>query len=229
MVLGIKMKIIFLGDSITQGIGVNDPQDAYVELVRRTLSCQIVNAGMGSTRIARSRTAWAEPHWHTLDFNARAQVLPPDCDFCIVFGGTNDYGDGDNPIGHEEDTGFDTFTGALQHLTDTLIARYGKEKLLFVIPCRRYREEAHPASYSDVMVEPFVHFVDRMIAVLEKKQIPYLDLYHDPAMPRPLTTDNQGCFRDGLHPNECGHRHIAERILAYLHTVRPELPDRIES
>lgn len=223
------MKIIFLGDSITQGIGVENPQDSYVELVRRALSCQVLNAGMGSTRIARSRTAWTEPHWHTLDFNARAQVLPPDCDFCIVFGGTNDYGDGDIPVGEETDSGYNTFAGALNHLTDSLIARYGKERLLFLVPCRRYREEAHPATYSDVTVESFSCFVNMMITVFRKKQIPYLDLYHDSAMPQPLTTNNQGCFRDGLHPNEQGHRHIAERILTYLHTIRPELPYRIES
>ena len=211
-----NVKIIFLGDSITQGVGVDRREDSFAETVGRELHCQILNAGMGSTRIVRSDTGWEEPHWHTLDFNARAEVLPPDCDYCFVFGGTNDYGDGDAPVGSEDDLCFYTFAGAVNILTDKLINKYGPDKLVFITPCRRYSEEAHISTHGNKAVAPFSEFVEMLIGILDRKNIRYIDLYNDPGMPKPSGVSNEGCFRDGLHPNEKGHRHIADRIIEFI-------------
>ena len=100
-----RVKLIFLGDSITQGVGASDQAHSFVGIVEKETGARVLNAGMGSTRIAASDLQWDEPHWHALDFVTRAAVLPDDCDFIFVFGGTNDYGDGDAPVGDETDKG----------------------------------------------------------------------------------------------------------------------------
>ncbi len=207
------MDIIFLGDSITQGVGSAKYEDCYVELVKRETGCRAINAGMGSTWISRSTTMWQEPHWPALDFNARAAALPDTCDICFVFGGTNDYGDGDNPVGDINDDGYYTFAGAVNNLIDSLSAKYGRERIVFITPCRRFFEDSHKATYSDKTVEPFPNFVNMLIKILEKKNVRYIDLYNDPEMPKPLSTSNEGCFVDGLHPNDKGHRHIADKVI----------------
>ena len=49
------MKILFLGDSITAGAGLAFPEDSFPSLVGKKLNCEIINYGVGGTRIARQR------------------------------------------------------------------------------------------------------------------------------------------------------------------------------
>lgn len=103
---------------------------SFVGIVEKETGARVLNAGMGSTRIAASDLQWDEPHWHALDFVTRAAVLPDDCDFIFVFGGTNDYGDGDAPVGDETDKGVNTFAGAVNRLITLLTAKYGRERVV---------------------------------------------------------------------------------------------------
>ena len=48
----------------------------------------------------------------------------PDADIVVVFGGTNDFGWGDAPLGTMEDRREDTFYGAYHLLLQKLIDRY---------------------------------------------------------------------------------------------------------
>lgn len=74
----------------------------------------------------------------------RAAVLPDDCDFIFVFGGTNDYGDGDAPVGDETDKGVNTFAGAVNRLITLLTAKYGRERVVVHHPVPEiFRREAH--------------------------------------------------------------------------------------
>ena len=210
------MKLIFLGDSITQGVGASDHAHSFVGIVEKETGARVLNAGMGSTRIAASDLQWDEPHWHALDFVTRAAVLPDDCDFIFVFGGTNDYGDGDAPVGDETDKGVNTFAGAVNRLITLLIAKYGRERVVFITPCRRYSEEAHFCRVNGAYVAPFPEYAGMLKSLLEKHGIRYIDLYSDPEMPKPESTSETACFRDGLHPNDRGHRHIADRVIYFL-------------
>lgn len=210
------MKLIFLGDSITQGIGASEYAGSFVALVEKETGAVVLNAGMGSTRIVPSDFQWDEPHWHALDFLTRAAMLPDDCDHIFVFGGTNDYGDGDAPVGDETDTSVNTFAGAVNRLIALLTAKYGRERVVFITPCRRCSEEAHFCRVNGAYVAPFPEYVGMLKKLLENHGIRYIDLYSDPEMPKPESTSETACFRDGLHPNDRGHRHIADRVINFL-------------
>ena len=50
----------------------------------------------------------------------RLETMQEEGDLIVVFGGTNDYGHGDVPIGLETDTTLDTFSGNVRILVDNI-------------------------------------------------------------------------------------------------------------
>ena len=88
-------KINFLGDSITEGCCATTPELGYVEVMKQLYGLQKVrNYGIGGTRIARQLKPSAEPRWD-LDYLSRVPEMDEEADVVVVFGGTNDFGDGD--------------------------------------------------------------------------------------------------------------------------------------
>ena len=49
------MKLAFLGDSITEGVGASSLETNYVSQVGKMLGCEVLNYGIGGTRIARKK------------------------------------------------------------------------------------------------------------------------------------------------------------------------------
>ncbi len=91
------MKIAFWGDSITQGSGASSLEFGFVEQVGKKLNCQVINYGLGGTRIART-TVPNVYHCLDIDFNLRVPLFDKNVDKFFVFGGTNDYGQGHAPM-----------------------------------------------------------------------------------------------------------------------------------
>ena len=121
------MKILFLGDSITQGVGASSDKFNYVSRVRDTLSAEVINYGVSGTRIGRQTYMNFTPMFN-YDFRLRAEIMEKTCDMVFVFGGTNDYGHGQLHIGDVSSSGEDTFVGNLKLLIEYLIEKYGKKK-----------------------------------------------------------------------------------------------------
>ena len=61
----------------------------------------------------------------------------------FVFGGTNDYGHGILHLGDNESRDENTFVDNLRMLVEYLSKKYGKEKLCFFLPLRRYDEDGY--------------------------------------------------------------------------------------
>ena len=96
-------KAVFLGDSITEGVGVSDISKGYVNLVKEGLGlAEAYNRGISGTRFAH-QSAHSEEASFDKDFISRVEELPTDVDLVVVFGGTNDYGHGDAPFGDFSD------------------------------------------------------------------------------------------------------------------------------
>ncbi|MBQ8658230.1 MAG: SGNH/GDSL hydrolase family protein [Clostridia bacterium] len=158
------MKLLFLGDSITEGVGAFAPEKNYVNLVARKLDCEVLNYGVSGTRIAR-RKKRSEPLSFDWDFVSRATVMEREADLIFVFGGTNDYGHGDAEIGEKGSFDPYTFCGSVNALISYLVSSYGKEKLCFILPLRRYDEVG-------IRRKSLEEFVDILrAAVKEKKSI----------------------------------------------------------
>ena len=134
------MKILFLGDSITAGVGASKSEYTYVSLVQSTLGCEVKNYGVSGTRIAPQKTPSADIRCDET-FLMRAKTMDRDADAVFVFGGTNDYGHGDAEIGDFENKNPDTFIGAFYELIAYLVWVYGKNKLHFILPLPRYNQE----------------------------------------------------------------------------------------
>jgi lysophospholipase L1-like esterase len=135
-------------------------------------------------------------------------AMDKDADMVFVFGGTNDFGHGNAEIGKKGDTDPYTFYGGMENLTNYLLSTYGKEKVCFLLPLRRAVEERADG-------RTLLDYVEVIKEVLIEKGIDYLDFY-DNGLPKPISTQPDEYFADGLHPNDAGHDWVAEQVANYL-------------
>lgn len=205
-------KVNFLGDSITWGGCASAIENCFVDVMKRRYGlAEARNYGISGTRIARQHTP-SEAAVYDQDFCGRAGSMEKDVDVTVVFGGTNDYGHGDAPMGGEEDRTPDTFIGACHFLFQTLLESYPGAKTVVLTPLRRLDQDT-PKGERGLRLEDYVNQIRR---IAEGYGIPVLDLYEasairasDPETAARLTTD-------GLHPNDAGHAILAEEIGEYL-------------
>ena len=107
--------INFLGDSITEGVGVSSPDKLFHALLKDELGLgEARNYGISGTRFAIQKGTPNRPKDDYVDVNSYSERFDKmeDADMVVVFGGTNDYGHGDAPIGGFSDRTPDTFYGA---------------------------------------------------------------------------------------------------------------------
>ena len=207
------MQINFLGDSITEGAGASSHEKMYTAIVCSRLGAKENNFGKGGTRIAPQIHKAGDPFGE--NFILRAKTMPKDADFTFVMGGTNDYGHGDAPLGAVDDAARDTFCAAFADLARYMRDNFGKEKVCFLLPLPRYDQDNPYGDGSKKRPqEPLSAYIAAEKAILEKFELPYLDL--SDAFPVPERADSTAFTIDGLHPNDKGHSLIAERLVAYL-------------
>ena len=213
-------KIIdFLGDSITEGVGVTDrANNRFDKRIERECGLKATyNYGIGGTRLAYQHKASTEkPRWD-LYFCGRAYDLNKSADVIVVFGGTNDYGHGDAPFGTLEDTDPMTYCGAVYWLMNFLKTNYPNAQIVFMTPARRKGDLAkskNPKKYSDC--QPLVEYCKVIEEQGAKFGIPVLNLYENlPIDPNDEEQRNRYTI-DGLHFNDEGHALIAEQLIKFL-------------
>ena len=213
------MKINFLGDSITEGAGATLAQNRYVNVVKELLGCEVRNYGVSGTRFAR-QSKYSPANVWDYDFMMRMEIMAnidPDADFVFVFGGTNDFGHGDAPLGKMGDKTPYTFYGATAIIAEFLLRKYGKDRLCFMLPIRRHREDNVMGDGGNKK-EPgpiLCEYVAAIVDVLEHYGVSYIDLFND-FIPTPMVGGASEYFVDGLHPNDKGHKMIAEKVVEYI-------------
>ena len=205
------MKLAFLGDSITEGYGASAIDLRYVEQVKKLLGAEVINYGIGGTRLARQLARTSSSHAHDVDFNMRTPLLDKTADKIFVFGGTNDYGHGVAPIGNVGDYDAFTFHGAINMLFSTLIGMYGKDNVIIMLPLKRYCMNT-PNTISNLRLADYVEIIKYYVDYYGLK---YIDLFND-CLPEPDTNVPSEFFTDGLHPNDKGHKLIAEKICEFI-------------
>lgn len=202
--------VVFLGDSITAGSSAtSDDKVFHAVLKRETGIKEIINLGAGGTRIARQKTPSEEAIYDN-DFNLRYDENGKHGDVIFIFGGTNDFGHGDAPIGTPEDDTFYTFCGALNALLKKAINDYGKENVILITPLHRVGENnlrGEGKKPSDG--EPLSEYVKAEKAVAATLGVKIIDLWNEKTL-NPNDKDNLKLFADGLHPNDDGHKLLAE-------------------
>lgn len=205
------LKINFLGDSITEGAAASEASKTFISLVGNLLKCEVRNYGIGGTRIARQQKPSAVPLYDKY-FASRVSAMKKDADFVFVFGGTNDYGHGDAPMGKMGDNTPDTFYGAMNNLLDELLKFYRKDQIVFMLPLYRLNESnPYGEGLLKVVREPLQHYRDTMVEVLKDRNIKVLDIKDEIGKP-----EKNPLIADGLHPNELGHKKIADLVVNYI-------------
>ncbi len=208
-------RINFLGDSITVGCCAAAPGGGFVEVMkRRYVLAEARNYGISGTRIARQHTPSAEPEFDR-DFCSRVGEMDADADMVVVFGGTNDHGHGDAPMGSAEDRTPDTFMGACHCLYNSLLARFPEAKIVILTPLHRVDEDT-PKGERGLILEDYVNQIKKTAAIYG---LPVLDLYESSAIRANDPVTAARLSTAGLHPNDEGHAILAGEIAAYLQTL----------
>lgn len=213
--------INFLGDSITEGVGVLQPEiNRYdMRLLRMANLKRVNNYGVGGTRLAYQHRPSANPRFD-LCFCGRAYLMDPSADINVVYGGVNDYLHGDAPIGREGDTTPETFHGAVEFLMTNLQSAYPAQ-VVFATPARCYYHiyytEKSPAENKLPDAMPLEGYVKIIRAAAARHGIPLLNLFddlpYDPlAHPEQIST----LTKEGLHFNDDGHALLAEAFYQFL-------------
>lgn len=208
--------VAFLGDSITQGVGVTNLENRYDNRLQKRFDFTRRNYGLSGTRLAYQSTPTLDNPQFDLYFPGRAQPIPEDNDLIVVFGGTNDYGHGRAPFGTFDDKTPTTYCGAIRFLIKILKPK--TKKLVFMTPCSRKEGNTHPAFLSPDK-KMFNEYIDMMIEICKDEGIDVFDLYRagpDATIPEICTK----YFPDGLHPNDDGHEVIAKLLGDYLENLK---------
>ncbi|MGN1019212.1 MAG: SGNH/GDSL hydrolase family protein [Aristaeellaceae bacterium] len=209
-------KINFLGDSITEGHGTSGEDSFFTTLIARETGAICRNYGIGGTRIARQTVPSANPR-HDLDFPGRVDQMDPDADIVVVFGGTNDFGHGDAPLGCMADRGVYSFYGGLHTLYTRLIERYPAARIVVLTPLHRLNEDNPRGDGNKPQdVATLKEYVAIIRQVAEYYSLPVLDLFAASGMQPRVPVIQQRYIPDGLHPNDAGHRLLAEQIISFL-------------
>ncbi len=207
-------KINFLGDSITEGVGVTDISRVYWNLLAENSGCISRGYGISGTRIARQQKPDGEPHDDY--FALRIPKMDADADVVVIFGGTNDYGHGDAAMGKMSDRTDDTFYGALHNLYTGIIKKYPKAQFVVMTPTHRVEESRVYNNWGVRNVGSLEDYVNVISEVASYYKIPVLDLFRASGI-EPEDEANRNMYApDGLHPSDAGHVLIYKALSEFL-------------
>jgi len=211
-------KIVFLGDSITQGVGTSSDEARFSNLIEKNEGAICVNYGISGTRLAYQHKPSDEPSFD-LCFIDRVDEMDADADIVVVFGGTNDFGHGDAAIGHFEDRDPYTFYGAVHTLITKLITKYPTAQIVFLTPLHREFEQNYIVKGGVERYSTLKEYVEILRELLEYYSLPTLDLYRCGRMQPLVPIVKEMYMPDGLHPNDAGHVLLTEMITAFLKQI----------
>ena len=216
----------FLGDSITEGCGTSGADKTFHAVLAKKAGMKIArNYGIGGTRIADQKDRSQDPD-RNRSYCERFPSMDDDASLIVVFGGTNDFGHGDAPFGDFSDNTEYTFCGACKRLFQKLIDKFGKEKIIVILPLHRFGEDNLFGDGSKkIPSKPLEAYVRAIREIARGFELAIIDLWEEERL-NPNRKGSESNFADGLHPNPLGHRILAEKIKEKLESFGREYEDR---
>ena len=205
--------VAFLGDSITEGVGASCVENRFTDVFARLTGGVALNYGVSATRIARQKVVTED--LCDRDFNMRVEEMDASADVVVVFGGTNDFGHGDAPIGRFTDNTVYTFYGALHVLYRQLLERFPEKDIIVLTPLHRLSENV-TINERGIPCEPLKKYVEAIREVAEYYSLPVLDLWKMSGMQPSVDVIREKYMPDGLHPSDLGAAKIADKLRDFL-------------
>ncbi len=218
-------KVNFLGDSITEGVGVSDQNNRYDNALARLLELsQVNNYSISGSRLAHQVFPSAKPRYD-LCFCGRAYDMDKTADMVIVYGGVNDYIHGDAPFGEIGDTNPSTFCGGVYFLMSFLRETYGNKPIIFLAPARCFLrheiDDRFPSTHAAKRVagKELRAYVDAILETAKEFDVKVLDLYNDLGIDPHDPQQFETYTKDGLHFNDAGHGVLANKLKEFIETL----------
>lgn len=219
------LKVNFLGDSITEGVGASSPETVYHAVLKREAKlAEARNYGVSATQFAFQETDCGEfKKGDNIDKNCfcnRFSAMDTDADLVVVFGGTNDYGHGTAKIGCFDDRTPDTFYGACHFLFEGLVKKYLHKTIVVMTPLHRKYERTVPMLKRNMGDYGILKkYVDIIREVAEYYSLPVLDLFATSGLQPEIEEVMNEFIPDGLHPNDNGNAVIARKLKSFLEVL----------
>ena len=212
---------LFLGDSITEGVrGTTSKEKGYPYIFASLSGANVYEYGVGGTRLAYQMKPTLHKPRHDMYFASRVLDMREKADYVVVFGGSNDFAGGDAPLGNFGDTTPLTFYGALHDLYARLQAKYPQATIFAVTPLHRGEELERLNSVGCERIGGMEPYANAIRQVAKAFGIIVIDAYRDWEI-NPLIDEQRETYfsKDGIHPNDNGHKYIAERLLEFMENI----------
>lgn len=206
-----------VGDSITEHNFRTSKN--YHDYIKDKIAITVNNYGVSGTGYITPATAGTEI------YNRIGSLATSD--LISVFAGTNDWG-GNKTLGTFGDTGTTTVYGGIYTVINNLITNFPTKTITVFTPLPRSDSYGTVSPANNTASTPYSlrDVADAVIKVANHFGIPCLDLYRTANLPVWNATANDYYFKatgqpspDGLHPNDNGHKVLADKILAFLNTL----------
>lgn len=217
-------RVTFIGDSITEGVGVKDLKNRYDNRLKDMYGLAVAyNHGISGSRIAHQSHPSDCPR-ADLCFCGRAYDLEDDADIAVVYGGINDYAHGDAPFGKVGDTTPATFCGAVYFLMKLLSEKYAGKTIVFLTPAHSFyngQDETKPSGQPCKAPDacPVADYVRVIEETAPAFGVHVLNLYENLPVDPNRPEDFKAYTADGLHFNDEGHAVLARTLGAYLENL----------
>lgn len=202
-----------VGDSITEHNFRTTKN--YQDYISDRIGCIALNYGMGGTGYYAGDPGMA--------IKDRIGSIDSSADLVTIFAGTNDWALTNIPLGVFGDTDPNaTMYGAIYYTINALINRFPTKILGVITPLPRIENYG---SFANLNGPGYTleQLSNAIIKVCQNFSLPCLDLYHNSNIPVWNSTANDYYFTppgqhtaDGLHPNDNGHKVIADKVLAFI-------------
>lgn len=185
-----SMIIACVGDSITNGYGVNNRKDTWVSLLATKLDVTTINYGLnGRTLLSSGDEPYMDEEMADIFWKSQEDKV-------VFMLGTNDT--------KNNNWDKDKFYDEYKNIVKELIKKDGKENVFIVAPPRVFMNmDGMPNN--DYLLEEISMIKD----IGNKLDVTVIDLYE-------LTDGHDEWYFDGLHLNEQGNIEVANEIAKYL-------------
>lgn len=209
-------EIVFIGDSITEGVGGNMGPDeeliSYVNYVDEALDFKhVLNHG----KAGRTVNYYGD-ELLSMDKNID-NLISLDADIVVILIGVNDY------LYYSQtkrfgalDTGSTAgYCGALQSFVDAVERNYPDKEYFFVTTYQLLGTDG--STYTDREVAPtFDEYMQVQRELASRYGYHVIDVYNSGFMSTQDAVTTSNLMPDGIHPNDAGYRMLGEHIAADL-------------